>query len=297
MILPFTIYDLRFTICRKSEEFSAFNHQSSIINHKFRRAFTIIELLTVLGIMAVLAALAVPALKNFGRADAMTAATQQMLNDVSRARQLAISRRTTVYMVFVPTNFWQGLNTSVQSEPATTNLCDKQMTGYTFASYGAVGDQPGQHLWHYLAPWQALPEGACIAEQKFNQGTWPNAPYTVTDPFNNTRGYNIYGFNLTNSLPFPTETNSVPVNYFLPYIAFNYLGQLTDDGQTMAARHEYIPLARANIVPGVDAETKTFQLRSPQVIESPPGNSTNAYNIIDIDPLTGRATLQQPKMQ
>ena len=55
-----------------------------------------------------LAALAVPALKNFGRADAMTAATQQMLNDVARARQLAISQRTTVYMVFVPTNFWHG---------------------------------------------------------------------------------------------------------------------------------------------------------------------------------------------
>ena len=300
MNLPFTIYDLRFTICRKSVEFFAFNHQSSIINHKFRRAFTIMELLVVLSIMAVLAALAVPALKNFGRADAMTAATQQMLNDVSRARQLAISRRTTVYMVFVPTNFWQGLNVSVQSEPATTNLCDKQLTGYTFVSYGAVGDQPGQHLWHYLAPWQALPEGTCIAEQKFNQ--FPGTSYTVTDPFNNSKSYNIYGFNLTGNVPFPTETNTASLVSFygLPYIAFNYLGQLATNGPNgvnMAALPEYIPLARANIVPGVDAETKTFQLRSPQVIEAPPGNSTNAYNIIDIDPLTGRATLQQPKMQ
>ena len=29
----------------------------------------------------------------------------------------------------------------------------------------------------------------------------------------------------------------------------------------------------------------------------PDGNSTNAYNIIDIEPLTGRATSQQPKMK
>ncbi len=37
---PFTISDLRFTICRKSGRGSAFNHQSSIANHQFRRAFT-----------------------------------------------------------------------------------------------------------------------------------------------------------------------------------------------------------------------------------------------------------------
>jgi prepilin-type N-terminal cleavage/methylation domain-containing protein len=258
-------------------------------------AFTIIELLVVLSIMAVLAALAVPALKNFGRADAMTAADQQMLNDVARARQLAMSDRTTVYMIFVPANFWQGLPAPLQTMPAVTNLCDKQMVGYTFATYGAVGDQPGQHQWHYLASWQALPEGACIAQQKFNQ--LAANFYTVTDPFNQSRSYNIYGFNLTNSFPFPTETNSVLPFYFLPYVAFNYLGQLTDDGQTVAPRHEYIPLARASVQPAVDAETKTFQLRPLQVSETPPGNSTNAYNIIDIDPLTGRATLQQPKLQ
>jgi hypothetical protein len=227
----------------------------------------------------------------------MTAATAQMVGDIARARQLAMSERTTVYMIFVPTNFWQGLLPTVQNQPAVTNLCDKQLTGYTFATYGQVGDQPGQHQWRYLAAWQALPEGACIAEQKFNQST--NTYYTVIDPLNTSRSYRIYGFNLINSVPFPTETNtsSLLSFYSLPYIAFNYLGQLTTNGVDMAAAHEYIPLARANIVPSVNADTKTFQLGSPQVIESPPGNSTNAYNIIDIDPLTGRATLQQPKMQ
>ena len=63
-------------------------------------------MLVVISILGILAALAVPALKNFGHADAMTAAAQQLLDDVARARQLAISQRTTVYMVFVPTNFW-----------------------------------------------------------------------------------------------------------------------------------------------------------------------------------------------
>jgi hypothetical protein len=43
--------------------------------------------------------------------------------------------------------------------------------------------------------------------------------------------------------------------------------------------------------------SKIYQFASPQIVENPPGNSTNAYNIVDIDPLTGRAALQTPKMR
>jgi len=83
----------------------------------------------------------------------------------------------------------------------------------------------------------------------------------------------------------------------LPCLAFNYLGQLTLDGQTMLGRHEYIPLARGIVAPAADPNTKAFQLNPPAISENPPGNSVNTYNIIDIDPLTGRATLQEPKLQ
>ena len=82
---------------------------------------------------------------------------------------------------------------------AATNLCDKQLTGYTFMAYGAVGDQPGQHQWHYLAPWQTLPDGTFIALQKF-AGTqhyhWIRFP---------ARHIPFYQFAYTNTIPFPTE--------------------------------------------------------------------------------------------
>jgi hypothetical protein len=50
-------------------------------------------------------------------------------------------------------------------------------------------------------------------------------------------------------------------------------------------------------LPAIDPATRTFQFNSPQVSENPPGNSTNIYNIVHVDWLTGRARLEQQKVQ
>ena len=259
-------------------------------------------MLVVLAIMGILAALAVPALKNFGHSDAMIAATQQMLNGVGRARQLAMSQRTTVYMVFVPTNFWVNMSPAQQAMPVTTNLCGDQLTSYTFVAYGAVGDQPGQHQWHYLTPWETLPEGTFIAQWKFPPTSQPFSiatPFNFHDPIDPSKTFSVYQFDYTNSIPFPTETNQINLNLYLPYIAFNYLGQLVSSGNDndFAGNGEDIPLARGSVSPAIDPTTRAFVFGSPQVAEVPAGNSTNAYNIIHIDPLTGRATLEEPQMK
>ena len=259
-------------------------------------AFTLIELLVVIAILGIMAALTVPVLKNFAKSDATLGASRQLLDGVARARQLAISQRTTVYMVFVPPNFWNGLSSAQTNTPAgmtaAINLCDKQFIGYTFVSLRSAGDQPGQRTPHYLAPWQTLPDNTFIALAKFANS--PAQYYTITDPIS-AAAYNVYGFNTNATFPFPTE-NAAPW-IPLPWIAFNYLGQLTTDGVDVSGFDEYIPIAKGSVLFARDPATKTFQFNPPDASEMPPGNSTNSsYNIVHIDRLTGRAVLEYQKM-
>lgn len=254
-----------------------------MIAMKSRSAFTLLELLTVIGILGLIAALAIPAFRSFGKSDTTLSASRQLLDGVARARQIAMSQRTTVYMVFVPTNFWNdsywlsGLTPDQKS--VATNLADRQLSGYIFMANHAVGDQPGVRTWHYLANrWQWLPDGSFVALQKFSDP--PGQAHIITDPING-RSFTINGFNIS-AFPFPTVTAT---NTMLPFIAFNYLGQLTFDGKTVADRDEYLPLASGSVM---------YRFNAPvDVQENPPGNSTNiSYNIVHIDHLTGRANLE-----
>jgi prepilin-type N-terminal cleavage/methylation domain-containing protein len=287
-----------------------------------RHAFTLIELLVVISIMGILAALTVPALKNLGKSNAQVSASRQLLDDIGHARQLAIAQHTTVYMVFVPTNFFNMANyyghtvvadlnngslfSSAADQLAAlttlTNLVDKQLTGYNFISLGKVGDQPGNHNWHYLDDWKSLPDGTFIAAAKFLpqnysfqipawQNDYPNAGqidnWLYLPPLENQ----IYGF-AQRPIPFPTEQSPL---VWMPCLAFDHTGRLISETTGNGSyHHAYIPLAQGTVSFGHDANKQPIltPLGANDITETPPGNSSSiSYNVIDIDPLSGRAKL------
>lgn len=270
----------------------------------FRRgslAFTLIEMLLVITIIAIMAAIGIPAIRGFGESNAMTAATRQLMDDLSLARLKAINSRATVYVIFVPPDVAKPGYISPQDSAGLTNLLNGQYTTYALFTKRQVGEQPGRDNPRYLTPWKTLPDNIFIAKSKF---TYPKTSSLRFAPIYSATNRPFFKPDRTGSdtryhLPFPNATNA-PVS--VPYIAFNSQGQLiSEDEKDLQGNHlQYheavIPLARGSVFYPRDANGVPI-MGVADVVETPPLNSISNYNNIRIDWLTGRARVERREIQ
>lgn len=257
--------------------------------------FTILELMVVLAIIGFIAALALPHVAGFNRANAVNAATRQLMDDIALARQKAMASRSTVYMVFVPPAFYtqnpqfishQGMgNETLQFAQQTNGMLNRQYTSYALLALRSIGDQPGRHYPHYLTDWRTLPEGIYISPFMFASNLPPNNytwVYTTNTLLGTYTTNVVYDFSWA-SVPFPSVEYGT--NYWLPYIGFTPEGTLTS-----TYTNQYIMLTRGSVF-YPETSNGVYLAQAPLLSETPPGNSTNNPCLLQIDWLTSRGNI------
>ncbi len=258
-----------------------------------RAAFTLVELLVVIGIIGILSAAALPSIRSLTQSNTLASGSRQVLDDLAYARQLAITGRRTVYMVFVPPTVLNQVP-RIRSLPLellslrdrenqinllTNTLRQSQYLGYALFATRTVGDQPGRGSARYLTEWKELPEGMLFTPSKFldlGEVQWRlKASVSTNNPTDRPLPYS--------SFPFPAANSPLAR---LPYVAFDWRGQAYyENGFKPAQAGEAIALARGSILFPV----ASGQYLPPDVVETPKDNRLD----IRIDWLTGRAKVEK----
>jgi prepilin-type N-terminal cleavage/methylation domain-containing protein len=249
-----------------------------------RVAFSLTELLIVIAIIGLLAALGLPALRGLGESNAMDAAVRQVQDDLAFARLKAINERTKVYMLFVPPD----LHYLATAQPLLTNLAPYRLNGYALYAARTVGDQPGRSNLRQLGPWRTLPDGIYFPPDWFNEASMretnefsrPLRQYNPPSPYNPEERPEP-------RFTLPIYNPSVRSNVFvrdlpLPFLEFNARGQLIDrttiTNFVLQPRDAVVRLTQGSRFGDNPRE-------QPDFVESPKGNR----RFIKITGLTGRA--------
>ena len=104
--------------------------------------FTLVEMISVLVIMAIVLSIAIPAVTSLSKANAMNSAAREVSNLLSLARQYAITHRTYARVVF--------------PYSATGNPPDPWYRSYAVITNQDTAVSLG---WRYVTKWEHLPDG------------------------------------------------------------------------------------------------------------------------------------------
>jgi len=279
-------------------------------------AFTLLELLVVVAVIGLLAGITAPAIRGMVQGKTLSSGHRQLTDDLNRARQEALRLRTTVYVVFAPTNVWQSrlsldtqIESMISSQLAPQRFREQALRSFTnialgvFHSYALlvereIGAQPGRNHTRYLGPgWQTLPEGVILSPKLFFPT--PLAPTDRRDLAIHELPQRPFRFPLAE---FPGDTLP-PIA--MRFVAFGPDGRLAIEEMnrywTLNGRPELqlppmsefaLGVGQGSVFISRGADGRIDPSVVPDAIETPRDNATN--NRVIVSSLTGRSRILKP---
>lgn len=139
-------------------KFSFTTSSSSITKTRFTQAFTLVELMAVIGIIALLAVVGVPAIKGLTGSGGRKQALAQLLGAMEVARNTAISTCTNAAVIFPDSTFSNG-------------------EAYKYRSMAVVSWNPTNSASPatMVGPWIVLPQGVAFFPNSIKSANLPTA--------------------------------------------------------------------------------------------------------------------------
>jgi prepilin-type N-terminal cleavage/methylation domain-containing protein len=136
--------------------------------HRSHPAFTLLELLVVMGILAIMLVAIIPVVSSLSKSSGRKAAISNLLGALEQARTYAITDGQATYLVFP---------TQVGTDVATIQR-------YAYRSYAIFEDDPaGSGTPKQLTKWQTLPTGVSLRSGSLNfLATSTAFPFTPVSP-------------------------------------------------------------------------------------------------------------------
>jgi prepilin-type N-terminal cleavage/methylation domain-containing protein len=282
-------------------------------------AFTLLELLVVVAVIGLLAGITAPAIRGMVQGKTLASGHRQLTDDLNRARQEALRLRTTVYVVFAPTNVWQTrlsldaqIESMISSQLAPQRFREQALRSFTnialgvFHSYALlvereIGAQPGRNHTRYLGPgWQTLPDGVILSPKLFFPS--PLTPTDRQDQAIHELPQRPFHFPIAE---FPGDTlPAIPMRF----VAFGPDGRLALDEMNqywaLNGRPELrlppmsefaLGVGQGSVFIARDAAGRIDPTVVPDAIETPRDNATN--NRVIVSSLTGRSRILKPVLR
>ena len=184
-----------------------------------RRAFTLVELLVVVGIMGLLLGVTVTAFDSIGKGAKMRSALMQLKSSLSLARQYAITDRRAAYIIF-PDKYVDDWQSMVPNAADYGYIQEARFQSYYIMNQDGIEDKTTEEgkilvrrVQYRLGRWQHLPKGVIFDRDSRPQDLeFSPMPYddlfVFANVFHRPLGQEPQLSNNVFVLPFPGLTNT-----------------------------------------------------------------------------------------